>query len=56
METLKALAPALKLCIAWEPLCAKKLPAVRVVETLDDAVSPRFSNGNKYRCNAEEKA
>jgi len=56
VKELKTLAPSLKGCIAWEPLCPKELPAVRVVETLDDSVSPRFPNGNKHRCNAEEEA
>jgi hypothetical protein len=56
MEVLKTLAPSRKGCIAWESFCPKKLPAVRVVETLDDAVSPRFSNRNKHRGNAKEKA
>ena len=56
VEVLKTFAPSLKGCIAWEALGPKELPAVRVVETLDDAVSPRLSNGNKHRGNAKEKA
>lgn len=56
VEPLKTLALSFDGCVRWEPLCPEELPVVRVVEMLDDGVSPRFSNGNKHWGNAEEKA
>lgn len=54
VERLKTLTLSFDGYIAWEPLRPKKLPAVRVVEMLDDSVSPRLSNRNKHWGNAEE--
>jgi hypothetical protein len=56
MEPLEVLTLALESCIARKPLAAKKLFVIGVIEALDNAVSPRFSNGNKHRCNPIIKA
>ena len=56
VEELKTLALSLEDYIAWEPLCPEELSAVRVVEMLDDGVSPRLSDGNEHRGNTEEEA
>lgn len=56
VEPLKTLALSFDGCVAWEPLCPKEFPVVGVVKVLNDSVSPRLSDGNKHRRNAEEKA
>ena len=52
MNSLKMLALPFKCPIAGKPLPSEKLFVVGVVKAFDDAVSPRFPDGDKHRGDA----